>query len=269
MADLPADHLGPPRPDHRRFEARRRVRVGDVDRHGCLRLDALAGYLQDVAGDDSADAGLRGVSGWVVRRNVVEVVRPPSFDQDLVVTTWASGAGSRWAERRISIRPADGEVSEGWARPGEGWVEGVSLWVHVDPASLRPTALDPRFVEVYEPATGGRRVSSRLQHPTGPDPARPIERWPWVVRATDLDLFHHVNNAATWAVVEEARARRPWPVPYRAELEYRVPIPPEAQVVVEVQAGSGDAGSGAIDLWLRDADAGTLFATVQVRPRPG
>jgi acyl-ACP thioesterase len=257
MAALPAVDLDPPPLGRRTFETHREVRVGDADRRGHLRLDALASYLQDIAGDDTADAGLRGLGGWVVRRSVIEVLRPPAYGQRLALTTWASGAGSRWAERRLSVRPI--------ADPGAGaWIESVSLWVYVDPTSLRPAPLDPAFVAIYGPATGGRTVSSRFQHRTGADPDRPIERWRWTVRAVDLDLFDHVNNTATWAIVEEARSRHPWSAPVRAELEYRAPIPPDTAVVVDQQADPGG-----VDLWVRDAGSGALFATAQVRQRPG
>jgi acyl-ACP thioesterase len=253
MAELPAVVLGPPPEGFRTFSARREVRFADVDRHGRLRLDALAAYLQDVAGDDTADVGLRDTGGWVVRRNVFEVLRPPTYGQELTLTTWASGSGSRWAERRLTV-----------TGPAGSRVEGVSLWVFVDPATLRPAPVDPRVAAVYAPAIGGRAVSSRLQHPTGPEPGAAVERWPWVVRATDIDPFGHVNNTATWAVVEEAAARGAWAPPYRAELEYRTPIPPDAAVVVEVQASAALTA-----LWVRAAEGGPLFATARVRPLPG
>jgi acyl-ACP thioesterase len=85
-----------------------------------------------------------------------------------------------------------------------------------------------------------------------------------VVRATDIDPFDHVNNAATWAIVEEVLAERPVPAPFRAELEHRTPIGPDAEVVVDVQATP--AG---IALWVRDVASGTLFATGRVLPLPG
>ena len=46
------------------------MRLGDVDPSGRLRLDAIARYLQDVASDDAADAGLD--TGWVARRTLIE-----------------------------------------------------------------------------------------------------------------------------------------------------------------------------------------------------
>jgi acyl-ACP thioesterase len=261
MAEPPAVELVPPPAEGRIFESRRVVRFGDVDRHGHVRLDALATYLQDVAGDDTDEVGLRDLGGWVVRRTVFEVVRPPRYGQVLTLRTWASGSGSRWAERRMSV-----------TAPG-AQVESASLWVYVDPASLRPAPLAEGFRAVYTPATGGRSVSSRFQHDPAPDPDRAREQWPWAVRATDIDLFAHVNNAATWAIVEEAlasafgppgRADRPSGAPRRAELEYRTPIGPGAAVTVEAQAGDA-----ALGLWVRDAGTGALYATARVVPRPG
>lgn len=256
MADLPAVDLGPAPRGARTFTSRREVRFGDVDRHGHLRLDALAAYLQDVAGDDTADAGLRGVGAWVLRRNVVQVVHPPAVGQLVTLTTWASGAGSRWAERRLSVRAANGTE--------DVCVDGVSLWVYVDPVTLRPVPLDAGFVDTYHAATGGRTVSSRLQHPSEPETGAPVTRRPWVLRATDIDPLGHVNNAATWAIVEEVLAEDPWPVPNRAELEYRSAIEPGAEVVVDVHRSRSETS-----LWVRSAGSGPLYATARVLGLPG
>jgi acyl-ACP thioesterase len=271
MAHPPAAELVPIPAGVRTFSHARRVRFGDVDRHGRLRLDALAAYLQDVAADDTADSGVAWTGAWVVRRNVFEVVRPPAFGELLTVTTWASGHGSRWAERRVSFRPSGGERGsrpsggERTRRPeAGGCIEGASLWVFVDPASLRPVPLDPRFEEIYGPSTLGRAVSSRLQHATAPPAGAAVSRRPWVVRATDVDPYAHVNNAAAWAMVEEALADAPVPAPWRAEIEYRTPIEPHHEVVLDVVRDGG-----AVALWARDPAAGTLLLTARVTPLPG
>jgi acyl-ACP thioesterase len=256
MADPPAVDLMPIPAGVRTFGHERRVRFGDVDRHGRLRLDALAAYLQDVAGDDTADSGVAWTGAWVVRRNVFQVIRAPAFGDLLTVTTWASGHGSRWAERRVSIRPSGGEAG--------GCVEGASLWVFVDPASLRPVPLDPRFEEIYGPSTLGRAVSSRLQHAAAPPVGAAVERRPWIVRATDVDPYAHVNNAAAWAMVEEVLAGEPPPAPWRAEIEYRTPIEPHHEVVLDVVRDGG-----AVALWAREATAGTLLLTARIDPLPG
>jgi acyl-ACP thioesterase len=274
MADPPAVRLDPAPPGVRLFEARRPVRFGDVDRRAELRLDALAAYLQDVAGDDTNDVGLRDVGGWVVRRSLFEVIRPPAYGQEVTLTTWASGAGSRWAERRLSVA-APGPRGPN-AEIGDARIEGVSLWVFVDPLTLRPAPLDAGFTAVYAPATRGRTVSSRLSHPPAPDAAgAPVEQTTWVVRAADIDPYGHVNNAATWAVVEEVLAARPVARPFRAELEYRVPIEPGTAVVVDIQAvgptsplSAARADGSGFTLWVRDR-GGALFATARVTPLAG
>ena len=73
----------------RRFTAERPVRWGDTDRHGRLRLDALARFLQDVANDDTRDAGFDPFAPWVVRRTTV-VTRLKSQPSTWAQTCWTS-----------------------------------------------------------------------------------------------------------------------------------------------------------------------------------
>jgi acyl-ACP thioesterase len=252
MPEPGADRLVPRPTRGRTFEATRRARFGDLDGHGRLRFDALARYLQDVSSDDTSDAGLRNEVAWVVRRTAVALVRSPRFREPLTLTTFCSGTGGRWAERRISLVGAEGAAAE-----------AVSLWVHLDPATNRPVPLPDDFHAHYDLAAGGRRVSARLQHqvevPEG-------DRRPWPLRATDLDLLGHVNNAATWAAVEEVLAARPRRRgPLWAELEYRAAIEAGDQVDLVVQ----DAGpDGPVAIWMveRASEAPRLFATALVRP---
>ena len=112
----------------RAFTATRRVRWGDVDRRGRLRLDGIARYLQDVSNDDTRDAALPDDGSWVVRRTEVVVRRTVRFHEELALATWCGGTGSRWAERRVSV--------------GDG-IDAASLWVYVDLASMVPKRLDP------------------------------------------------------------------------------------------------------------------------------
>ena len=100
-------------------------------------------------------------------------------------------------------------------------VDVASLWVHLT-AEGRPARLPAWFVDTYGAAALGRTVSSRLALPAPPADA---DARPWALRATDLDVLGHVNNAATWAAVEDelaAAGAHPW----RAELEYAAAIEP-------------------------------------------
>lgn len=217
MSERPAAEFLPLPPSGRRFSAARTVRLGDVDPSGALRLDAIARYLQDVASDDALDAGLPNALGWVVRRTMIRVDRPAEMSEPLELTTFCTGSGRYWAERRTSIGGRSAAI------------EAVSLWVQVDVATGRPARLGDEFFALYGAAAGGRLVSSKLSLPSRPATGALVR--PWTVRRTDIDQLGHVNNAAHWAVVEEVLQERGTVRTGLGEIEYLAPIdlsaPPE------------------------------------------
>jgi acyl-ACP thioesterase len=181
-----------PRPEHGRvFTASRRVHLGDVTTDGRLRLDALARHVQDIAGDDADDAGL--VEPWVLRRMAVRIDRFPRYREAVELATWCSGIGTTAAERRTSLSIA-GSVA----------VEAAALWVQIDAAG-RPARLGQWFTDRYGRSAGGRRVASKL---TQPPPPPDLAVRPWPLREADYDVLVHVNNAVSWAALEDELARR-------------------------------------------------------------
>jgi acyl-ACP thioesterase len=208
----------PERPSSGRlYRAKRRVRLSDTDAGGRLRLDAIARYLQDVASDDVADAGWSSDEHvWVVRRTELELVSPFAGDEEVELATWCSGVGASAAARRTTIEGDRG-----------GRVEAEVVWIHLD-HDLRPLRLPRRFHDLYTPAAAGRGVSTKL---TLRGPNGGTSR-PWPLRATDVDLLGHVNNAVYWAAVEELL----WPL-RRAVLEYRQPV--DLGDAVELRAADG------------------------------
>ncbi len=221
------------------------MRLRDVTTSGRLRLDALAGYLQDVASDDVDDAGL--VGAWVLRRLVLELGDLPMLRDDVTLTTFCSGYGSRFAERRTTVMVADRVA-----------VEAVALWVYVDEAG-RSAPLRDWFFDHYRDAAGGRRVTSRLRLPAHP-PADAAVR-PWPLRVTDLDVLDHVNNAASWAAVEDELAtRRPGFRVQRAEMEYRAPV--DLGDPVELRSVLRD---GTVQCWLTSGDEVRTAARILTR----
>ena len=229
------------------YQGQRRVRLGDASPGGRLRFDALVRYLQDVANDDTRDAGFDGVMGWVVRRTEIEVRQFPVYLEPIALSTWCSGVGGRWAERRVHV------VGE-----GGGHVEAATLWVHLDPETMRPKVLPESFHALFGPSALGRTVRARLQHAEAPeDEATVTARHAFPLRFTDFDVLNHVNNAVYWEAVEEELARRrELRAPLRAELEHRAPIEPGAEVETAIVERPGAA-----TLWLRDPTTATVYAT--------
>jgi acyl-ACP thioesterase len=177
-------------PGGRLFKGIRKVRLGDVGPSGNLRLDALTRYTQDVSNDDTTDAKLDDNMAWVVRRTTIDLIRPAVFGENLEFTTFCSGLGRRWAERRLEVV---GEAG--------GHYEVATLWIYLDEATGLPKQLTPQFLEIYAEAAGDRAVTARLSHDSLPETVDANEPWP--LRTVDFDLFNHMNNAAYWAAMEE------------------------------------------------------------------
>jgi acyl-ACP thioesterase len=263
-AVLPASELLDPRPGGRIVTRTRVVRLGDVDSRGVLRLDATARYLQDVATDDVADSPHGNTFTWVVRRTMIEVRKPAVVDESVSVTTFCSGIGRCWAERRTSIAGgADGRAGGHGAS-----IEAVSLWVRIDSQSGRPTALNDDFDAVYGSAAGGRKVSSRLRLPSPPsatemaETAQTSDRRPWFIRRVDIDPLNHDNTAAHWAALEEIMAERRARRRGTAEIEFLAPLdaPTEPGGAADLQVTpTGPDTPAAIQAWLVSA-AGTHTA---------
>jgi acyl-ACP thioesterase len=191
----------------RRFSAERPVRLADADLTGRLRHDAIARYLQDIAADDVLDAGWAPDEHiWVVRRTVLDVLQPFSFDTAVELTTWCGAVAGSAAARRTSVTGDRG-----------GRVEAEMIWIHLD-ARLQPQRLGERFLSIYGASAEGRRASTRLVLP-GPTEGATAGSWP--LRSTDIDQLGHVNNAAYWMAVEEHFELT---APHRAVLEYRQPL---------------------------------------------
>jgi acyl-ACP thioesterase len=206
----------------RRFEQSVAVGLADTAPTGRVRLDALARWLQDAALADVVDAGLSEAALWVVRRTRLAVTRFPRFVETATVSTFCSGVGRMWAQRRTTI-----------ASHGGGLAEAVALWVHIDPVSLRPAPFTTDELALYSPSAAGREIKARLRHPAPSDGA---ESRPWRFRSTELDVADHINNAAYWAVLEDELLAGPEPSAIDVELEFRTPAQPGEHAVLSAGA---------------------------------
>lgn len=240
-----------PQPDDvRAFTRERRAGVGEVGPSGRLRLDSIARWAQDVAWADVEDVGLRELTIWLVRRTRIRVRRFPQLDAGYALTTYVTGVGRMWAERRTDIVPS-GER--------EPIVEVACIWVHIDPARLLPSPIHQIEMDTWTgPST--RPVKARLGHP-GP-PADVAER-PWRFREAETDIALHVNNAAYFTPFDEELMLAGRAVDDATsvdiEIEYRTPAQAGAKRVLQsgpmrwiASAGDGPAevhASAALARW--------------------
>jgi acyl-ACP thioesterase len=203
------------------FSQRRRPGLGDCAPSGRIRLDALARWLQDVAYADVEDAGVAQAAVWVVRRTRIRVQRFPRFREHFTVSTFCSGIGRMWAERRTTLSSDGGPEPE---------VEAVALWIHLDPTTSRPTPLTEAEFAAYGDAASGRRIGHRLRHPA---PEAGARNFRWTFRASESDLARHINNAAYWSPLEEELLLSGTePEQIDVEIEYRNPAQPGEMVVM-------------------------------------
>jgi acyl-ACP thioesterase len=198
----------------RAYSHRRTPGFADCAPTGRVRLDAIGCWLQDVAYADVEDAGVAQAAVWVVRRSRIRVERFPRFGERFELTTFCSGLGRMWAERRTDV------IAVGEETP---IVQAVSLWIHLDAERWVPTPLTESELAIYGGVAPARRVSHRLRHPA---PDAIASETVWNFRATECDLADHVNNAAYWAPLEEELLAGPEPEHLDVDLEYRTPAQP-------------------------------------------
>lgn len=242
------DDLVPPRPGGRLFDLEMRALLADCAPSGRMRLDAIARWVQDIAYADVEDAGVADHAFWVVRRTRIDVQRFPRFGERLKVTTFCSGIGRMWAERRTTITHVTRTLGGG----EPPLIEAVSLWIHLDPERRVPSLLTQRELDMYGSSAGDRHVHYRLRHPR-PERATPVRDWTF--RETDCDMADHVNNAAYWEPLEEELLERERTEgrlrSASAEIEFRNPAQPGPKAVLAdrefrwiVDPGRNDSGSG-------------------------
>jgi acyl-ACP thioesterase len=225
------DELAPRPEGVRAFSHRRTPGFADCAPTGRVRLDAIARWLQDVAYADVADAGVAQAAVWVVRRSRIHVNRFPRFGERFELTTFCSGLGRMWAERRTDV------IAIGESGP---IVQAVSLWVHLDNERWVPTPLTEAELTIYG-GVGPRRVSHRLRHPV---PESTEGGTPWTFRAAECDIADHINNAAYWTPLEEELLAGVDPDTLDVEVEYRTPAQAGPHTVIAHGPGRWIVSSG-------------------------
>jgi acyl-ACP thioesterase len=194
------------------------LRVGDIDREGRLRFDSAARHIQDIGQDQLREMGFEETHPlWIVRRTMVDLIRPVEFGDMLRMRRWCSGTSNRWCEMRVRI---DGKRRR-------GLMESEAFWININRDTQMPSRISDDFLDGLRKTTDVDRLRwkayLRADHR---EDAAEIHEFP--VRVTDIDLFDHMNNSVYWSVIEDYL----WSFPELLKAPLRVAIEHDAPVAL-------------------------------------
>ncbi|MFI9507754.1 acyl-[acyl-carrier-protein] thioesterase [Nocardia sp. NPDC052566] len=224
------------------------VRYGDTDRDQRLRLDAIARYLQDI-GFEHLDAVVDGDThrGWVVRRTVIDVLKPVEFGERVTLSRWCSALSTRWCNMRVQISGSKG-----------GLVETEAFLIHFGTESGVPARMSDAFMAPMLASTTEHRLRWQAVL-TDPVPDSDVKELPFPLRVADIDLLDHVNNAIYLSAVEEVLAAHPdlMATPHRVIIEYAKPLKTGESVRLVSRRTDAD-----LDIWIAVDDEARATARV-------
>ena len=171
-----------------------RVRVGDTDSCGFLKLPSLLGMMQEIA-KDHAEALEIGSSvlmpqglGWALAKLRLDIDRLPNYGERVYIKTWASTRNKIYTAREFLI----------YDDLGDKIASARSIWVLFDLKRRRLERLDklPTWTRDEEFASDFEFGDM----PESPDMQSGFKS-NFGVRKDDIDMNGHVNNARylTWA----------------------------------------------------------------------
>jgi acyl-ACP thioesterase len=192
------------------------LRVADIDRVGRLRFDAATRHVQDVGSDHLRELGFEETHPlWIVRRTMVDLIRPIQFQDMLRMRRWCSGTSNRWCEMRVRI---DG-------KRGGGLMESEAFWININRETQGPARISEDFLQGLRRTTDVDRLRWKAYLKAGSrEDAQEIREYP--VRVSDIDLFDHMNNSVYWTVIEDYLNSYPelLDAPLRVTIEHDLPV---------------------------------------------
>lgn len=159
----------------------------DTDRHGHLKMSAIANYMQETAwrhanhlGFGYEDAQKRN-EFWVIIGLMIRMVGAPQWGQKITVETWPKGVDRLFAYRDFKIMDEIGNVVGA----------ATSTWMILDKDTRRP-----RDVDIVKPLLHLATQQDVLE--CNPPLLKPLKEIvttePRKVRFSEVDQHGHVNN---------------------------------------------------------------------------
>jgi acyl-ACP thioesterase len=202
-----------PHPDV--FDIEWPLRVADVDREGRLKFDAATRHIQDIGSDQLREMGFEETHPlWIVRRTMIDMIEPIVFKDMLRLRRWCSGTSNRWCDMRVRI---EGRRA--------GLIESEAFWININRETQGPARISDDFIAGLQKTTTIDRLRWKAYLKAGSrEDADHVRDYP--VRASDIDIFDHMNNSVYWSVIEDFLYDKPelTTKPLRVTIEHDLPV---------------------------------------------
>src|SRR5205085_10954826 len=152
-------------------------RFADIDARGRCRPDAACRNIPDIGSDQLREMGFQETRPlWIVRRTMVDLIRPIEFQDMLRLRRWCSGTSNRWCEMRVRVDGRNG-----------GLIESEAFWININRETQMPSRIADDFLEGLHKTTSVDRLWWKgYLKPGSRDDATEFHEFP--VRVTDIDL---------------------------------------------------------------------------------
>ncbi|WP_328856825.1 thioesterase [Williamsia herbipolensis] len=185
----------------------------DIDQFEGLSVDGIARYLQEAGAQHLVDAGaFETHKFWIVRRTVIDVIRPITWPDEVHLSRWCSGISPRWCNMRVRVTSDNG-----------GLIETEGFWINMNMETQSPGRLEDTFFDMLATTTDNHRLRWKAWLNT---PLANESDQRFVLRHADTDRLDHVNNSVYLQALREVFPDHPDLLsnPYRLVIEYNKPI---------------------------------------------
>ena len=177
-----------------------RVRYVECDAYGHVNNANYLRYMQEAAFAASAAVGYDVKRYdelgqlWLVRETEIEYFKPLMYDDEFEIKTWVADFRRVRSRRLYEFRKTGAD---------ELVARGVTDWVYLDQATLRPANVPPEMIRAFAPDGEDVVTQARESFPKPPPPPQEVFKLRRRVMWQDIDMAQHVNNAVYLAYVEE------------------------------------------------------------------
>ena len=171
------------------------IRFSETKEDEKLSYTSIVNYFQDCSNFQSKLLGLGADRleakgrAWVLLGWQIEINRRPEVGEKVKITTWPYGFKGFYGSRNYTMDTDQ----------GERLAYANSIWVYLDAVNQVPTKIDEEELNGYKLEDKlDMQYASRKIHA----PSEYKERAAFVVKQTNLDVYHHVNNGQYIAMAE-------------------------------------------------------------------